>query len=411
MSEWATMPLRAALAIRGAAVGPLRRSLIRLTRRTPVPPTWPAPAGRHPVGVRDAVISGLGPAPTDGVIRIWYPAVAGTGADPRPYFGGPEEQRTMVRGLRSTLSRRGVRALGARRTASRPDASPSAEDAPVVVFSHGFTGFVGQNTHLCEHLASAGYVVVSVAYPGAAAAIAAPGGSERVMTATERRRLTSPEFVRTIAALLSARTTTEEDAALARAATVDVLTAENARWTRHLSGVLDALIPPESRARRVDEVTARLLDAADWSRLALAGMSFGGSTSANLAQVDPRVSAAINLDGLQQGELLRLRDSRVPMLVMSSAGSRLRSGRVVTDLHYEAPGSRAEVRRILVPDARHYAFTDLVGFGTGAVRRLLDLGTVDASRMLRLVADTTLAFLDATLRPVAAAGAGREDRR
>lgn len=408
MSEWATRPLRVALAIRGVIVAPVRRALIRLSRRAAVPPTWRTPTGPHPVGVRDAVISGLGSAPTDGVIRIWYPAVAGTGGDPREYFGGPDEQRTMVRGLRSLLSAPGVRALGTRRTASRPDAAPATTGAPVVVFSHGFTGFVGQNTHLCEQLASAGYVVISVAYPGAAAAVAGPDGSERVMTATERRRLTSPEFVRTIAALLTARTVAAEDAALARAATVEAQAAENARWTRHLSAVLDALIPAEGRPRRVDAAAAQLLDAADWSRLALVGMSFGGSTSANVAQVDPRVSAAANLDGLQQGELLRLRDARVPMLVMSSAGSRLRSGRVVTDLHYEAPGSRAPVQRVLVPDARHYAFTDLVEFGSGPARRLLELGTIDAGRMLALVADTTLEFLDHALHPVASASAAGE---
>jgi hypothetical protein len=84
--------------------------------------------------------------------------------------------------------------------------------------------------------------------------------------------------------------------------------------------------------------------------------------------------------------------------MMSSAGSLLRSGRTVNELHYQAPGSQAPVHRVLVPDARHFGFTDLVEFGSGPVRRLLDLGTVDPGRMLSLVADTTQAFLDAALR-------------
>ncbi len=411
MTDWAKKPLLAALMTRGAAIALARRVLIRLSLRAAVPPTWRRPAGPHPVGVRDAVISDLGPTAADGAVRIWYPAVAGTGGEARAYFGDREEQRTMVRGLSPLLTAPGTRALGARRTASRRDAVPATTSAPVVLFSHGFTGFVGQNTHLCEHLASAGYLVVSVAYPGAAAAIAAPDGSERVMTAKERRRLTTPEFLRTFLDLVTARTTTAEDAALARAATIDALAAENARWVRHLSAVLDALLSAAQRVRRVDAATCAALDPADWSRVALVGMSFGGSTSANVAQVDPRISAAVNLDGLQQGELLRLRDARVPMLVMSSSGSRLRFGRVITDLHYEARESRAAVQRVFVPDARHHAFTDLVEFGEGPVRRLLDLGTIDAERMLDLVADTTLDFLDATLRPAVSSSAEGRARR
>lgn len=390
--------MRWMLAIRASVLAAGRRTLLRLTGRRALPQAWSLPAGEHAVGVRDAVVSGIGPAATDGVIRVWYPALEGTGAAPRAYFGGVEEQEGMVRGLRSLLSASGARAFGSRRTASHPDATPIGSGSPVVVFSHGFTGFVGQNTHLCEHLAAAGYVVVSVAYPGAAAAVVAPDGAVRVMTRAERRRLTSDEFVRTMLALLTARPIAEEDEALERATGVDSLAAENARWTRHLSAVLDALVPAESRPTRVDAETARVLDGADWSRLALVGMSFGGSTSANVAQVDQRVAAVVNLDGLQQGRELWQRDVRVPTLMMSSAGSLLRSGRTVNELHYQAVGSQAPVHRVLVPDARHFGFTDLVEFGSGPVRRLLDLGTVDPGRMLSLVADTTQAFLDAALR-------------
>lgn len=401
--------IRWALRMRGAIVAELRRTSIRLTASRCVPATWATPAGEHAVGVRDAMIAGLGADASDGVIRVWYPALAGTGREPRAYFGDDAEQETMVRGLRALLSEPGARALGARRTASRPGATPAVANAAVVVFSHGFTGFVGQNTHLCERLAASGYVVVSVAYPGAAAAIAAPGGSERLMTRPERNRLDGDEFARTMLALLRSRSVAAEDAALMRVGTVESLAEEDARWRRHLTAVLDALVPSTQRERCLDEETARLLGIADWSRIALVGMSLGGSTSANVAHEDPRISAAVNLDGMQQGTLLYRRDIRVPLLAMASAGSVLRSGRVINDLHYQAPGSRTLVRRVLVPEARHYGFTDLVEFGTPPVRRLLEIGSIDPARMLRLVADTTLEFLDAALHPMVVT-ADRGDR-
>jgi hypothetical protein len=45
----------------------------------------------------------------------------------------------------------------------------------------------------------------------------------------------------------------------------------------------------------------------------------------------------------------------------------------------------------------------------GPARRLLDLGTIEPARMLALVADTTLEFLDAALRPAAAARAASRE--
>lgn len=402
--------IRLAASIRGAGVAAFRRALIRPVAHRAVPPTWTPPRGEHAVGIRDAMIAGLGATGAEGAIRIWYPAVPGTGRDPRPYFGDPAEQTTMERGLRGLLTAPGARALGARRTASRPAAVPAVDSAPVVVFSHGFTGYVGQNTHLCEQLASAGYVVVSVAYPGGAATIAGPDGSARIITGAERRRLSSEDFLRAALDLLASRSPEEEDAVLARAAAIRCLAEENARWSAHLTAVLDALVPTAEREHRVDPATAQVLATGDWSRIALVGMSFGGSTSANVAHADHRIAAAVNLDGLQQGDLLHRHDIRVPLLVMSSAGSLMPSGRTINDGHYDADGPRASVRRVLVPDAGHYAFTDLVEFGAGRVRRLLGLGTVDPERMLALVAETTQDFLDEALRPAGAGTSAGRDR-
>lgn len=387
----------------------LRLASMRLNAPQAMPSAWPAHAAAYGVGVRDAAVRDIGPRSSDGVIRLWYPAPVSSADAPRRYFDGPDELQVMTRGLRWLLSVRGVRALGGWRTSGRANVLPAAQAAPVVIFSHGFTGFVGQNTHLCERLAAAGYLVISVAYPGAAAAICAPDGAAQVMTAAQRRRLVGDEFVAAMVRLLRARSVAEEDTAIAAAATVDTLARENTRWSAHLTAVLDALVPDEQRRVRVDATTAAILGAGDWSRVALMGMSFGGSTSANVAHVDERVRAAINLDGMQQGDALLRHDIRVPLLVMSSAGSRLRSGRVVNDLHYERRRTaERRVRRVLVEDAGHYAFTDLVAFGTGRTRRLLDLGTVSPERMLTLVADTVIDFLADAL---GAGGIGGTEQR
>lgn len=383
---------------RSAFISWARRSLMARRSGTLVPSGWSDPSGRYPVGVRDSALTGPGEQIANGVLRVWYPAVAETGSGRRNYFGNAHEQRTMTQGLTALLSARGAAALGARNTAALVNATPLGGTHPVVFFSHGFTGFVGQNSHLCEHLAAHGYLVISLAYPGAASAIAAPDGSAEFMSSSDRTRLNSDEFISTMIGLLRARSVETEDELLAQATQIKSLADENAHWSAHLSAVLDALVTAEARRSNVDHDTLAILETGDWSRIALTGMSFGGSTSANVAHLDHRVQAAVNLDGMQQGALLRHTNIRVPLLTMTSAGSILRSGRGVNDLHYEGKTPNGNVRRITVPNAGHFGFTDLVELGRGRIRPLLDLGQIDGAEMLRLVADHTLAFLNETLK-------------
>lgn len=393
--------MRAVLRVRGGARALLRRVLVSRGSPQLEPLAWPTGVALYGIGVRDAVVLGLGPRSTDGVIRMWYPAHAPSTLAPRRYFDGPDEQQIMTDGLAWLLSARGVRALGRWRTRGHSNAQPAGERLPVVFFSHGFTGFVGQNTHLCERLAAAGYLVISIAYPEAAASICAPDGSSHVMSAAQRHRLVGDQFARAMVRLLRARSIDAENQAISEVTAVDTLARENDGWSAYLAAMLDALVPVDQRRARVDAATAAILDAGDWSRVALMGMSFGGSTSANVAHLDERARAAINLDGMQQGAMLLGQDIRVPLLVMSSAGSVLPSGRVVNDLHYESrQAATGRVQRVLVADAGHYAFSDLVAFGAGRTRGLLDLGTVDPERMLTVVADTVTAFLVDALGPV-----------
>lgn len=389
--------IRLALKAQGAAVGAVRRVLLHTRSAALVPADWPAPRGNFAVGVRDASVAGIGRLTSDGMVRVWYPARVGTGSGHREYFGDGTEQGAMIRGLAPLLSRRGSGRLGARTTVSLQDAEAIGSDHPVVFFSHGFGGFIGQNTHLCESLAAAGYVVVSVAYPKAAAAIWAPDGSSQFMTKGDSNRLMSDEFARTMLAVLRAKSAIAEDTALEQATTVRSLEFENSRWSAQLTAILDALVDPDERTQRVDGELLRVFDTADWSRIALVGMSFGGSTSANVAHVDGRVSAAVNLDGMQQGAPLFRQSIRVPLLLMTSGGAHMPSGRGIHDLHYEGEHPGALVRRVRVADAGHYGFTDLVELGRGPLRKLLDLGQVDGAKMLAQVSDEVLSFLGSTL--------------
>ena len=124
-------------------------------------PADPAAEG-VPVGVRTVLAN-------DESFEVWYPADEDTTGDDDvisllTYV--PDEVATLLAEVTiPTWTQHAIR-----------DAAPRPVDAPlpVVVFSHGVSGFRTQSAALCAHLASRGYVVISVDHPGRDLATFAP---------------------------------------------------------------------------------------------------------------------------------------------------------------------------------------------------------------------------------------------
>lgn len=108
----------------------------------PEPFHEPGSAGPYAPGVTTFDIED----PRGGSLRVevWYPARVSESAVPSPYTELPLT-------------------LGAFRDV-RPE--PEAAPAPLLAFSHGLGGIRFQSAHLCEHLASHGFVVVAPDHPG-----------------------------------------------------------------------------------------------------------------------------------------------------------------------------------------------------------------------------------------------------
>src|SRR5262245_41191275 len=138
----------------------------------------PAPNGPHAIGTRQfeltdtsrtGVLEDSADTPRRILVRAWYPATNTTDLPTRPYltadevrdraiavfedFGLPEPQ-LMYRHFQHV------------RTHSHVDAPlAGANPLPVIVFSHGYWCWLGQNTALMEQLASHGYLVFSIGHP------------------------------------------------------------------------------------------------------------------------------------------------------------------------------------------------------------------------------------------------------
>lgn len=153
----------------------------------PVSPL-PKPSGPDAVGVREfelvdtrrtGVLASPPGAPRRLLVRVWYPAGEVTGLKRRPYFT-EAEAKTTARTMGELFGFPPMFSYAKHvRTNSWVDAplKPGVRDLPVILYSHGYTAFAGQNTVLFEHLASHGYVVFSLQHTHDSSATVFPDGT------------------------------------------------------------------------------------------------------------------------------------------------------------------------------------------------------------------------------------------
>lgn len=122
--------------------------------------------GPHPVGVTTLELPNGGPE-----VEVWYPAVKGsTGTvtyDVRD-FVPPAIRALLTADVPATFSYPGTR-----------DAAVADGSFPVVLFSHGFSGFRLQSSYLTSHLASYGMVVVAPDHPSRELSSVLGGGGSK----------------------------------------------------------------------------------------------------------------------------------------------------------------------------------------------------------------------------------------
>ncbi len=135
------------------------------------------------------------------------------------------------------------------------DAVPGPGRHPLVAFSHGFAGHRRQTTHFCTHLASHGYVVVSVDHTGN----------------------TLEDMLKLVLAIQAGGAPPEPDAVLG-------------------SIVQDRPVDVSFTLDRVLDGTAGdLADHVDAQRIGVTGHSFGGWTTLQVTGRDERIRAALPL--------------------------------------------------------------------------------------------------------------------
>lgn len=388
----------------------------------------PMPDGKFDVGVLrsefvdssrrlDAADPASGPRSLPAI--VWYPA-KGRAIGGATYLDAAEAAvrvPAIARNFRYTVEE--LHALTTQRVNVRPGASPARDRRgfPVVVFSHGFFLYPEQNSALASRLASHGYIVVSIAHPGDASDVRLEDG--RVIATKLAGLNDDPRFATSLKALAGGTdlaTVREALPVYAEAFPATRLGRSMLEWRDDTLAVAKAIVEKnEPRALR------DVLNTADRSRLAFAGMSFGGATSGTSCKLVAACRAAVNLDGQNFDPGLFNQSVERPFLLLLSDWTRysLFEGQPKdadfspNDLAYESwngAGKDDDVLRVRLEGIRHMGFTDLVALLDGQ-KRDERVGEIKGDEALSAIGDVVLAFLDAHVRAGDAASVDRAIKR
>ncbi|MGW7268239.1 alpha/beta hydrolase family protein [Streptomyces sp. NPDC054842] len=339
-------------------------------------PVFPEPSGTFAVGTR--VMQWTDPHrperftadPHDRrtvVVQLWYPAQPSpAGSQRAPYLGRtPREARIVSDALARYAGLPGFLLDGVPR--ARTQAVFNAPVAgrggrfPVVLFSPGAGGVRTQNTAWAEELASHGYVVAALDHPYDSAAVVLADG-------------------RTITTTLTSTGDRDKDARL------------GAGWTAVRAADLRFALSQLDRMDR-GEPNGPLTGRLDTGRVAVTGHSMGGAAALQAARQDRRFDAVVDLDGYPHGPLSP--SLHQPTLALTQAVTADTDPRYLPRLTKALKRSTATSYRLTVPGAAHLTFMDAPLYLPPMPSLVGSLGRTQSPR---IVAATTRAFLDATLR-------------
>jgi dienelactone hydrolase len=329
------------LAVTGGALGVLFLGVVLSGASLPLV-RLPAPSGAFAVGTIVSTLAGNG-------VQIWYPARRANGRN-APYRYGVAPRR-----WRDRLDAAFVA------TDACIGAAVAAGEFPVLLYVPSWGGVRSDNTAQAENVASHGYVVVAVddLYPGQ---------------------------------VMDLSTASAYDATL--------------RWAGQKVGLeataaLRVLSAFESAANEPDSAFAGHLDR---SRTGAFGFSFGGAVAAEAAARDPRVRAAVNLDGWIFGDAA---DHGVqhPFLVVSSSAADEFAAHAASraDYTYSDRLDRDNLRQIddgfaryggyylTLSGTEHYNFSDV---GVLPSVRHTEVGPLGGRRAAAIVAAYLVQFFD-----------------
>jgi predicted dienelactone hydrolase len=338
-------------------------------------PSLPTPGGPYPVGTRTLdltdsnrpeLYSGNPGEPRRGLVQIWYPAAPKPSDPLAPWLEpmsvyAPEIAKEL--NLPSWFLDHLIFVKS--QSAANAPVADAEQPFPVLLFSHGWTGFRSQNTHQAEELASHGYVVAALEHPYGAMVTVFKDG---------KIAYNNPQ-------------------ALPIQAPPDELKAAGNRLVQQWAGDLSFALDELTQMNQAGEWKNKL----NLEQVGVFGHSTGGGATVEFCARDPRCKAGIGLDAY----LTPVSDSfisagpRQPFLFLySEAWPSQANDRLFEKLR---TGMLGPVYAYTLKGTDHYDFADLPMLSPLAPWLGLK-GPLPASRVLPIIDTYELAFFDQYLK-------------
>ena len=372
-------------------------AIVLLAVSTAVPallpvPSIPKPGGPLQVGTtsfelidtsRRELYSGSD-EPRSFMVQIWYPAVPKPEDQPAPWMSRADIYGPAISTFLK-LPSFFLNHLSLAKTPAFLDSPIAGTETPypVILFSHGWDGFSGQNTGQMIQLASRGFFVVAVNHTYGAVATVFPDG---------RIAYNNPE------ALPEGIPDAEYEAAARKL--VD-------QWAGDLSFTLDQLHLRNADA--ADPYYSKL----DFNRVGVYGHSTGGGAAIQFCGSDPRCTSLLGMDPFMRPvstEVLTYGVTHPAFFMFSQGWADLvdsRNNQLFNQFHPHVPESKGA---IYIKGTKHYDFSDLPMLSPIAPQLGLK-GPLNGGRVTEIVNAYLIDFFEMTLngKPSALFSGGFKD--
>lgn len=340
-------------------------------------PKLPVPPGPQQVGstsvelVDDDRLDPYGPAPESSprrlVAQVWYPAVGAPGGDRIPWSGdwdvvAPAAAREL--GLPSWFFSH----TRFTNSYSIADATIAPGAFPLVIFSHGWTGFRTVAVNQAEALASNGYIVVGIDHTYGSIATRFDDGT---VVYHDPSALPEPTEVG------------EEAYADAAEALVET-------FAQDIIAVLDEL------ELGAEGVFSGIAGSIDLTRVGVYGHSIGGGAAVSACLRDERCDAVLGMDAWVEplpDRVLRIRASLPTLFMRSDEWRGTRNDSILLGI---AGRSEAVSYIVGIEGASHNDFT-VASLMSPVASRLGFTGPIPAGRVISIIDNYLIGFFDVYL--------------
>ncbi|MEV0431535.1 hypothetical protein [Micromonospora sp. NPDC050495] len=308
------------------------------------------------------------------MVQVWYPAKANSPGKRAPYVSDSEALVPLARLMKLpsfTFSHLEHVTTNAILSAPMADGAPTF---PVLLFSHGRSGFRQHNTRQVEELASHGYIIATIDHPYAAAGVVFPDG--RLVTIDNRLL---PPWPRKVAA----------GADPAFQAGILPYLAQDALFTLNQLGAVNKADPQGI-------LTGRL----DLDRAAMFGASMGGLVTAEACRLEPRLRACLVLDVFFPADVVRSGLRQPTMWISRDAETMRLEGWDPEEVDLTQATAQAVYEKlpadgylVRIPGMFHANISDAALYSP-LFSSIGVTGPIDGRRAQEIIAEYSLAFFD-----------------